>query len=945
MKKRSRVISMALSASIICSCLPVMALASEETNVALQLGSDGANTVGITASYLNASNSFPEAVFDGKSDDGSGVNKWYVPDGESSGAWINVDLNSVCTISSIKVYSGYGNTAATNDKLVSYDIYYSDKNVTDESSNDEYTLLASVEADHGLYEIDFEPISARNVKIVSTQDTAFRVREIEMFGTLGSDPGESDPGDENESERNVALNKQNVTGSFSRSDSGPVTAVTDGITDQATGDYKYFVAEGYSNGAWVNIDLEDEFLVSKVIVYSGYGNTASTSDRLTDFDICCTTDSVDDPSTAEYTTVYSAQNAEGKYEAVLDKPTLMRNVKILSNNTTQFRIREIEVIGMKAPELPEVAIVSPNEGTQIGVGSEFEISAQVTVQETELSEVTFYVDGQPLETTPSVTGDIYTVTSDVVTAGSHTIKVTAENVKGNVGESEEITIYAADYIIDSVEFENGAGESIDTLPAGDMVKASVRLSSYTNETLIAAYMGLYNINTDVLSKASCSKIDLSAGGTETVEIGMEDLPSDIENYCVKIFLWKGEDSMEPICEPVFFGYTKPTVGDVVLDRSEYKNHEDIICSVNASDPNADIEKVEFYVNGVADTNTVTVESGVYTANLGSRYSGEYTVYAKVTNYLGVSVESEPVTFMVTGYSYDPDEIILQVGQDGFDVYVKGSMSESAAYTRYHFEHIVNEDINADLYRVYQVFADLRTDDLVFEPMFGGGALISIGELECALNEVGAEDFVGGFHGDENLTQVSLTLDGEEIDLSETGYYTGKTLMFTQDSVMNRCNTPNDNIVQHGKQYTITKDGMVIDQDIEWLASVNLDHGYTAMLPVNRMSGNEQLTHKIQVIEPWDATVYDVPKKDETTSSIPLTKKQTNGVTKVRTWGEESGIEITLENIPDKVMPNSFFILMVRDNDNKMYFDYSGHHTTEVGEKWHNVSKYQITLSK
>lgn len=191
MKNQSKIICMVLSAFILlCSTSPIMALTGE-TNVALQF-MDGVNTVGIKASYYNSSLGVPEAVFDGKSDDGNGMNKWYVPQSDSNGAWINVDLNSVCTIGSMKVYSGFANNTTTSDKLLNYDIYYSDKAVSDPSSNDEYTLLTSVIADNGLYEIDLNTVSARNVKIVSKNSTAFRIREIEIFGIFGDDLGEQD---------------------------------------------------------------------------------------------------------------------------------------------------------------------------------------------------------------------------------------------------------------------------------------------------------------------------------------------------------------------------------------------------------------------------------------------------------------------------------------------------------------------------------------------------------------------------------------------------------------------------------------------------------------------------------------------------------------------------------------------------------------------------------
>ena len=107
-----------------------------------------------------------------------------------------------------------------------------------------------------------------------------------------------------------------------------------------------------------------------------------------------------------------------------------------------------------------------------------------------------------------------------------------------------------------------------------------------------------------------------------------------------------------------------------------------------------------------------------------------------------------------------DLVLISAGES-FDVFQKASADEK--YVKYHFCHVIDDKTNADLYRIIRAFGARRISRLEFEPFFGNMPIINRGEWECAFRESGAEDFSGGFHGDEIITEVFLKVDGKNIE--------------------------------------------------------------------------------------------------------------------------------------------------------------------------------------
>ena len=97
----------------------------------------------------------------------------------------------------------------------------------------------------------------------------------------------------------------------------------------------------------------------------------------------------------------------------------------------------------------------------------------------------------------------------------------------------------------------------------------------------------------------------------------------------------------------------------------------------------------------------------------------------------------------------------------------------------------NDAANCKLFRIRGAYIGTLTGD-AFTPHFRA---LQQGEISLAFREEGAGDFCGGFHGDEVLTSAVLTADGRTLPLDQPYFGAFCAAEFVEDSVLNRCNTP------------------------------------------------------------------------------------------------------------------------------------------------------------
>ncbi len=342
--------------------------------------------------------------------------------------------------------------------------------------------------------------------------------------------------------------------------------------------------------------------------------------------------------------------------------------------------------------------------------------------------------------------------------------------------------------------------------------------------------------------------------------------------------------------------------------------------------------------------------------------------------------------------YDPEEVVVKVydvasgaSYSSFDVFVKGTKQTSNMYTMYKFQHINNPRVeqeitstentrqDATLYRVKTAFIAARTDEFTFTQ---GTQVLQEGEIEMAIREAGSEhtnnqgtgDFIGGFHGDEHLTSVSLKIDGEEVPLNKAGNYVGKKIEFDQYSVVNRCNTPDEKLINHTKKYVVTKNGIDLNQIAEWIGPAKIRIAYLTMFTIMRQSGENRVTDymKFYWSDGAEAAYYDVTNLAGSTyiNTIPElgqvagetfgnvygpgkveTKADGTYVNKVHLWSKAGDIDAYIWTDTVRGLRNDFTELQARKyGDNKIYFGSHSDTYVEVGDVWEVNNHYDIKVN-
>ena len=221
--------------------------------------------------------------------------------------------------------------------------------------------------------------------------------------------------------------------------------------------------------------------------------------------------------------------------------------------------------------------------------------------------------------------------------------------------------------------------------------------------------------------------------------------------------------------------------------------------------------------GAGSTVYVSVRKNVmnwafYTTDVISTASGMNIMSAVASNHLilrNTSISDEMQNLLILKKCVNTDELFL--GQN--------------------FMKIVDHAINSNCWRLgtLDLYKRIGNEFVICE----SGLIIS-GEWECAIKESGAEDFMGGnAHGDERILEISATLDGKSLDLSSSFVTTGVSLDIVRHSLLNRCNTPGDNVIDHVVSYNITAESIIIDQTAEWLQDMVVENSYLLMCPISR----------------------------------------------------------------------------------------------------------------
>ena len=399
-----------------------------------------------------------------------------------------------------------------------------------------------------------------------------------------------------------------------------------------------------------------------------------------------------------------------------------------------------------------------------------------------------------------------------------------------------------------------------------------------------------------------------------------------------------------------------------------------------SDPNKDV-MVRITVDGVNQKVERWMASGGNTVIADGLSKGEHTFTIEKLSgganlYIGAVTLSGELT--EAPRLNVQDGVIVEVfdpagGDDeycSFNVYTQTTHPSGEYYIRYNFVYEfddIDESLNwsnGSNTGAYRSNYRIRTAQIVKKTGNPGflnlHTILQSGEISLAIKEndlttnTPAGDFVGGFHGDENLNSVSLVLDGtKEIKLhqGEAGFYTCSSVEFKQSSLINRCHTIVDRVMEHNQHYLIDTNGIKLNQQVVWLTgdfSPNSDQTYLQMFTLIRNNPDKAgdfLTDTVRLLNENGTaigtalvSVIDPGEKEG------VTALQSADARYAEYLGKSKGIyAIAGFQLPDaNCTVHSARISVRRYGDSKWYPSFKGNTPTPAaGEVWNVCNYYYI----
>ena len=306
----------------------------------------------------------------------------------------------------------------------------------------------------------------------------------------------------------------------------------------------------------------------------------------------------------------------------------------------------------------------------------------------------------------------------------------------------------------------------------------------------------------------------------------------------------------------------------------------------------------------------------------------------------------------------------------FNVYVQTTHSSGKYFIRYNFTYEynahdatltwstgINTETNRSNYRIKTAQIVEKTGANTFSDVY---EILQGGEISLAIKEYDpdgkamAGDFVGGYHGDENLTFVSLVLDGSrEVSLLNgvAGFYNCTTVEFKQESVINRCHTPNEPVMNHIQHYLVDTNGVQLIQQVEWLVDdfTTSSQSYLQMFTLyrtNPKNKSDYLTTRLNLLDEDGNPISGFNNVDLTDSrfnggsSVDLEK--TTVARYAEYFGEEKGIyaKAGFQFVDQSCRLQSAFVCIRTHGDSKWYPSFGGV-TPSRGDVWTINSIYYI----
>lgn len=211
-------------------------------------------------------------------------------------------------------------------------------------------------------------------------------------------------------------------------------------------------------------------------------------------------------------------------------------------------------------------------------------------------------------------------------------------------------------------------------------------------------------------------------------------------------------------------------------------------------------KTKSEVLSLSDTGSYSFDGSIAFSNTSSSYQAGQKITTSATDkslFILVSKYTKPNYFEVIKGSrssklysnYDnsykfynkfmPKSLVKKDGNE-IIIYLKSKVNENYIYII--FKRQTDNSRKLDTWRIYEIgICDYKFDKL--------SILQTDTDQEGAIEENGADDFIGGFHGDEYYNKIQIVIDG--VVYNESDYIMLKdfnNIKIYVSSILNRCNT-------------------------------------------------------------------------------------------------------------------------------------------------------------
>jgi len=276
------------------------------------------------------------------------------------------------------------------------------------------------------------------------------------------------------------------------------------------------------------------------------------------------------------------------------------------------------------------------------------------------------------------------------------------------------------------------------------------------------------------------------------------------------------------------------------------------------------------------------------------------------------------------------------GASGSTERVNIFVPSGSGYICYSLGHVVDNNINADNWRIVEAYCC----DEEGERLFG---IVDGGEWEMAIMLEGRPDFIGGNnHGNEIVEEFTVSVDGEEYDIaSVTEKKEFKTVVVFEKTKMFDPSETSMKVAVHEKNYIFDEQGLSLTQYVSWMNICDVTCGYMAMLPVIREDGwNNTLK-----VTGTDGNIFPVEYSLSKNGTSPTLGK-VGGVLSAEI-ASDAGFTASFEMTKNVgIARDEMFFVTSSPTRNKMYFlctDQQKKYVTSIGECWKTQTKYKIKL--